>query len=169
MEAETKRQRLGRTYDRFGGLVFRRAMKLLQDEAGARDTCHEVFAALLRDDGPLYRPDDELLAWLYRATTNHCLNDLRNRRRRTALLAAGEAPALMAATGLPLGLLLRGMPEDLQPYAIFYYIDEMTQQEIAEVMSVSQRTVCGRLQELRAFLDANFSETKAAVKEGKLG
>jgi RNA polymerase sigma factor (sigma-70 family) len=48
--------------------------------------------------------------------------------------------------------LLRGVPEHLQEIAIYYGIDRMSQDEIALVLGISQKTVSNRIQELRRLL-----------------
>jgi RNA polymerase sigma-70 factor, ECF subfamily len=147
MTAETQTQRLTRLYNRYGGLVYRRAMKLLREDARARDACHDVFMSLLKE-----REVDEsaIVGWFYRVTTNHCLNLLRDERRHRRLLTA--LPVGTTVNALPLPVLLHGIPADLQVLAVLYHIDEMTQAEVADVLGVSQRTVSSRLAELKQYL-----------------
>lgn len=147
MTAETQTQRLTRLYNRYGGLVFRRAMKLLRDESNARDACHDVFMSLLKE-GEL--DESAIVGWLYRVTTNHCLNLLRDERRHRRLLTS--LPCDFALNSLPLPILLHGVPADLQVLAVLYHVDEMTQVEVADVLGVSQRTVSSRLAELKQYL-----------------
>ncbi len=64
---------------------------------------------------------------------------------------------------LPTQLLLRGIPERLHEIAIFYGLDRMSQQEIALVLGLSQKTVSNRIRELRTWLADD--ETKAREKQ----
>jgi RNA polymerase sigma-70 factor (ECF subfamily) len=141
-------------YDRYASVVYRRARRLLGDEQTAKDACQEVFLRLL-DAMPEFQKASPV-TWLYKVTTNHCLNLLRDTRRRRDLLAT-QAPA--AAPTLPaasLPDLLRGFPEALQEVAIYYFVDEMSQDEIAELLGVSQRTVSNRLSEFRSLARQRF-------------
>jgi RNA polymerase sigma factor (sigma-70 family) len=142
---------LARFYARYGGAVFRRARRLLRSESGAEDACQEVFVRLWRA-----RPDFAAaspVTWLYRVTTNYCLNQIRNdRRRRIGEQSASEATA--ASFELSLSLLLRGLPESLHELALYYYVDQLSQAEIAPLLGVSQRTVSTRLRELGAALES---------------
>jgi RNA polymerase sigma-70 factor (ECF subfamily) len=145
------RAALARLYDQFGGLVFRRARRLLGDESLARDVCHDVFVEILRSH-PDWDPVSPV-GWLYTTTTNKCLNVLRREQRAGHAVAIRRHWATPAATAeLSLRLLLRGLPEPLQEIAIYYGVDEMKQEEIALALGVSQKTVSNRIREIRALL-----------------
>ena len=139
-------------YERAASLVYRRARRMLGDGQAARDVTQEVFLRVL-DDFPDVGREPPSVPWLYRVTTNHCLNLLRDGNRRRELLA--ELPPVEPANAhdMPLALLLRGVPEHLHEVAAYYFIDEMSQQEIATVLGVSQRTVSTRLQEFRTAVE----------------
>jgi RNA polymerase sigma-70 factor (ECF subfamily) len=144
-----QRAYLGQLYRRFASMVFRRARRLLADEQAAQDVTQEVFMRML-DAYPDPGGVAPSVGWLYQVTTNHCLNLLRDSKRRQALLAehlpAGE-PGREAETSV--ALLLRGVPEHLHEVAVYYYVDEMSQEEIAAVLAVSQRTISARLSEFK--------------------
>ncbi|MEP6653584.1 MAG: sigma-70 family RNA polymerase sigma factor [Myxococcales bacterium] len=143
------RDELERLYQRFGGLVLRRARRILVDEQLARDVCHDVFVRILRLD-PWAPPSP--LAWLYVTTTNLCLNLLRTDRRRRAAFARLPRPD-GAPPPTDAGLLLERVPPQLREIAIYYAVDQMSQDEIALVLGLSQKTVSNRIRELRALLD----------------
>ncbi|WP_306364442.1 RNA polymerase sigma factor [Nocardia sp. CC227C] len=64
---------------RYQGPMFRLAAKMLADRSEAEDVVQEVFLTAWRRIGQLH--DDAAFAgWLYRATTNRCLNALRARQ-----------------------------------------------------------------------------------------
>jgi RNA polymerase sigma-70 factor (ECF subfamily) len=148
-----RRAYLGELYRRYAPLVFRRARRLLADEQAARDATQEVFMRML-DAFPSPGGTPPPVAWLYRVTTNHCLNVLRDGKRRQALIGlAGQAAPRSAEVEVPVSLLLRGVPADVHEVAIYYYIDEMSQAEIAEVLGVSQRTVSTRLSAFKGALE----------------
>ena len=53
--------------------------------------------------------------------------------------------------------LLRGFPEELQEIAIYYFVDEMSQDEIARIAGISQRTVSNRLTAFRNLAKAAWT------------
>lgn len=146
------RDALAAAYARYSGMVHRRARQLLRNEHAAGDACHEVFLRLWQAQ-PTFE-EVSPVTWLYQVTTNHCLNILRDARRRQALLDEhARGPAQGAADTLSLAMLLRGVPEHLHELGVYYFVDEMSQDEIALVLQISQRTVSNRLKEFRACLE----------------
>ena len=92
-------------------------------------------------------------AYLYGAVTHACLNRIRNQRNRARLAAEHiDPPAADPGTAPEVALLARStlasMPEPLAQVAIYYYLDELTQREIAEVLGCSHRHVGELLQRL---------------------
>jgi RNA polymerase sigma-70 factor (ECF subfamily) len=147
------RAELARLYQRHGGAVYRRAQRLLGDEAAAHDVCHDVFVEILRAD-PVWSPPSPV-GWLYTTTTNKCLNVLRRGQRSDRALRAERLSAAPGwSPGLPIALLLKDLPEPLQEIAVYYGLDEMRQDEIALVLGISQKTVSNRIQEIRARLSS---------------
>lgn len=142
-------------YRVYGPLVLRRARAMLGDEHAARDAAHDVFVKVL---GALaeFRNEASPVTWLYRATTNHCLNVLRGRLRRPEVAhehdqhdASHEADVSVDER-LTLTAVLARVPEHLREIAVYYYLDQMSHEEIARVMGVSRRTVGNRLVEFHA-------------------
>ena len=148
-------------YRRYGPLVFRRARTLLGSDEAAWDVVQEVFIRALRSrEG--FRNEASPTTWLYRITTNYCFNLTRDRIRQRAKIAerSGEgSPALVgpASPGgdsqevhLLLAELLAKIPVELCEVAVYYYVDQMNQDEIAATVGTSRKTVGNRLREFRA-------------------
>jgi RNA polymerase sigma-70 factor (ECF subfamily) len=151
------RATLDLAYRRYSALVLRRARRMLADDQAARDVCQDVFVQLLRAGAGWDAVSP--VGWLYRTTTNSCLNRIRGRRRWHEFLRA-LPPEPAVAPSMPVHLLLKGLPSHLQEIALYYALDQMSQQEIALVLGVSQKTVSNRLNELRGWL----CEREAAPK-----
>jgi RNA polymerase sigma-70 factor (ECF subfamily) len=136
-------------YRGYHGKVLRRARQLLRDEQAAEDATQDVFLRLLSaDDRAMLHPQP--LAWLYRVTTNLCLNRLRDERRRSRLIARSlreEQPHGSDAEVRAVVVdIFNRVPIDLQKIAIHYHRDGMTCAEIASVLRVSRRTIGNRLE-----------------------
>jgi RNA polymerase sigma factor (sigma-70 family) len=144
--------------------LFRRARRLLGSEADAHEIVSQVFLSLCE------RPDQyagrsTLATFLYRMTTNACLNQIRNQTRRERLLAreAVERTNESAKTAAPdrtvqLRRLLQRMPEPLVHVAVYYYLDELTQEEIAEIIGCSRRHVGNLLVRLGEWIRAEMEQ-----------
>lgn len=140
-------------YRRHGPMVLRRARAILGDDAQAKDAMQEVFIRALRA-GDGFRNQASPVTWLYQITTHHCLNLCRDQSRRAKLLeenAPGERHAADPDDRLTLRAVLARVPDELAEIAVYYYVDQLKQDEIAERMGVSRRTVGNRLE---AFLAA---------------
>jgi RNA polymerase sigma factor (sigma-70 family) len=134
-------------YARYSHSVFRRARTLLGNADAARDAMQEVFLRALRaEERQAFVPNPQ--GWLYRTTTNLCLNGLRDSKRRGELLSAWKPHQIStdpAESRLAVRCILERVPEDLRDVAIYYYVDELSHEEIASLMGVSRRTVGNRL------------------------
>jgi len=136
-------------YRRHGPMVLRRARAILGDDAQAKDAMQEVFIRALKT-GDGFRHQASPVTWLYQITTHHCLNQCRDRSRRARLLETQSPTDEHQTPNLEdratLRALLAKVPEELGEIAVYYYVDQMKQDEIAERLGVSRRTVGNRLE-----------------------
>ncbi len=138
--------RIADWFEAYGPVVYRRALQLLGTPAAAEEATQEVFVRAARAIHK-YDPRAKPSTWLYRITTNHCLNALRDERRRAELLAErseevtpgapGYDPEKMAA----MRALLGRADEREAAAAVAVFVDGMSHAEAAEVLGVSRRTV----------------------------
>jgi RNA polymerase sigma-70 factor (ECF subfamily) len=148
-------------YAQYSRTVYRRALRLLGDKEAASDATQEVFERVI-EAGDTVPFEPTPISWLYRVTTNLCINRLRDRNRHESLLAskyatAGVVPAA-GETRTVVGDLLNRVPEELQDVAVYYFVDELTYDEIAPILGVSKRTVSNRLAAFRSLVAQLFPE-----------
>jgi RNA polymerase sigma-70 factor (ECF subfamily) len=138
-------------YRRHAAAVHARCRYLLRDEDGARDATQDVFVRALRAL-PELRAAASPTAFLLRMATNHCLNLQRASRAgwREEVVRVGrdrtERGIEPDARELVRALLGAAAPE-AQEIAVLYFVDELTQAEIAEASGRSLPTVRKRLRE----------------------
>lgn len=152
------RSQVSQLYREFGPVVYRRCLRLLRDRTAAEDATQDVFVKLLRE---VERLQDRatVLPWIYRVTTNHCLNLRRNASRQRAdsddALEVVSAPAGAGPDSYPdrhlAQTVLSRFDEATQQVAVAALVDGMELEEVAQVLGVSSRTVSRRLQR---FLEA---------------
>jgi RNA polymerase sigma-70 factor (ECF subfamily) len=153
-------------YRSHGDLVLRRARQILDDEVEAKEALQEIFMSLVQDPTQL-EGKRSLSAWLYTATTHHCLNVLRNRRTRSRLLSSHLAPpqpssqAALGETRVTVREALSRLPEELARAAVYYYLDEMTHEEIAALVGCSRRHVGNLLQAVETELQGPQKEAQS--------
>ena len=140
--------------------VFRRARKLLGSDADAQDVVSDVFTSLY-ERPEQYAGRSALATFLYSMTTHACLNQIRNQRRRARLheagreaIAVGPQHSSAPDRAAQLRELLLRMPEPLGQVAVYYYLDELTHAEIAELLGCSRRHVGDLLERLGSWMQA---------------
>jgi len=134
--------------------AFLRARRVLGSEADAYEVVHDVFISLL-ERPQQYTGKSSLTTFLYSAVTHACLNRLRNQATRARLLREHGALARPSASLAPspddsaaLRAALTAMPEPLAQVAVYYYLDELTHDDIARILTCSRRHVGDLLQRL---------------------
>ena len=136
-------------YRRYGAMIHARCRWLLGDGPAAEDATQETFVRVYRH---LARAPsiEEAAPWVYRIATNYCLNELRDRRSRAEPVAelpeqsGGNTEADLADQQLARTIVLRA-PEKLRACAWLHYVDGLTQDEVAQVLGISRRSVVNHL------------------------
>lgn len=138
-------------YQRYGPAVYRRCLLLLRNRESAQDATQEIFRKLLRHEERL-RDREDVLPWIYRAATNHCLNERRNARRRKEEELKDDLPIrdgveFDSAPGRQLvQRVLERFDAETQAVAVGVFVDGMEHEEIATALGLSSRTVSRKLQ-----------------------
>ena len=143
-----KRSEIAEFFKRYGPMVYRRARQILGKESDAEEAMQEVFIRALKG-AEAFDGRSQISTWLYRITTNYCLNVLRNRKRRRELYeerVSGTLPTAAQARRpealIVVRRLLEDVPDPAWATAVSYVImDGMSQEEAAEHLGVSRRTV----------------------------
>jgi RNA polymerase sigma-70 factor (ECF subfamily) len=147
---------LGLLYDRYQTMVYRTALAITGDPDAASDLLQDVFLRLYRfaDTVDLARP---LEPWLYRVTANLSYTWVKRRNRFvrsiediTEWLAGSkhDQPAQQAEldeTWDHLQQAVLSLPISHRMVVVMYYINDLSLQEIAEVLEIPVGTVKSRL------------------------
>ncbi len=152
-------------YDQYGRAVYRRCQYFLKNDADAMDALHDVFLKVVERHQE-FRAEASPLTWMVRIATNHCLNVIRSknalwhgRYERQAHLDAttnqNDSPAIERRQLLQ--SLFDKAESDTLAAAVFYFVDEMTQEDAAVAAQCSVPTLRKRL---RRFIDVARRELK---------
>jgi RNA polymerase sigma-70 factor (ECF subfamily) len=125
---------------------------LLGNPADAEDALQEVFVRAMRAVDA-FRGESSPMTWLYRISTNHCLNVLRANRRRRTGMEKRAADASFNSYAPPESIedlaaireILPAFDREIQALAVMYFLDGMSQQEVADEIGLSVPTVRKRL------------------------
>ena len=162
-------------YDRFSGLIYSTALRVLSDPQDAEDVAQEVFF-MLWEKAPMYDPArGKPLTWVITMTRNRAIDRLRTQMRRARLLedaregsekdeTTGEQPPLERIEFSEENEILRSAVMKLnqeQREAIeMAYFKGLTQQEIAVQLDEPLGTVKARIRRgivrLRKLMGAAF-------------
>lgn len=136
-------------------------MRILGEQESAKDAAQETFIRVFRHIQKVPN-DDEALAWIFRIATNYCLNQLRNRRRRNervidlvdyesidSLSFESDFTRLLSDRDLARHVIVRA-GRKRRDIAWLHFVDGLTQEEVAEVLGISRRTVGSQLQRFLA-------------------
>jgi RNA polymerase sigma-70 factor (ECF subfamily) len=155
-------------YREYGYVVFRRCLVYLGDSSAAQDAVQEVYVRALRGANG-FRGDADPRTWLCRIADHLCLDLLRRRNRNPVVRGSFGAEVLEPAVGdddqeslLRVRWLLRELDPDSYRLAILYYVDELTQEELAQELGLSRRTIGKRLRRLLAQARALLMEEKVS-------
>ena len=154
-------------YEKHAAAVYGRCRYLLKDDAEARDALQDVFVKALRAL-PGFREAASPSTWILRIATHHCLNLIRTRRAQWKEQVRVLQENRRHETEPPdrrelVRVLLAAAPDEAQEVAVLYFVDELTQAEIAQELSRSLPTVRKRLREFLSCARAVLKEAMPDV------
>ena len=145
-------------YDRYRTRVFSIALHYLRgDEAGAEDVTQEVFVKVFRSLSR-FEAAARISTWLYRIVVNACHDELRRRRR---LVFIGDTPNVDNLTVDPhdpmweaeeIGRAVHALAPKFRMVVLLRYFEDLSYDQIAEVLDTSAGTVASRLHRAHAAL-----------------
>lgn len=155
---------------RYQNRVFGMCIRWMGDRAVAEEVAQDVFLALFKAL-PRFRGDAQLSTWVYRVTVNHCKNrDLYRRRRAHGRHESfdgtpqdveapvkqyaddrAETDALTHKTEASeqLQLALDALDEDQRQIIVLRDIEDLSYEEIADILELPKGTVKSRLHRAR--------------------
>jgi len=144
-------------YETYGPMVLRRCRGLLKDEDRALDAMQEVFLKLVENSRQLKA--DYPSSLLYTMATNICLNKIRDEGRNREVtgddwllvIASYDDTEKRLMTSETLDMIFTPMLPSTRDIAVFYFIDGMTLQEVADTVGLSLSGVRKRLRKLKEY------------------
>ena len=163
------RRRIEALYRSHGHIVLRRAKSMLGNADDAHDAVQQIFMNLLARP-EVFEGRSKPSTFLYAVTTNHCLTLMRNRGTRQRILddrvapeSAQSAPAT-DTDAVAVRRALQAVDPELAEVAVYYYFDDLRQEEIADVLGVSRRRVADLLARMHDALRAVLAPRPPALE-----
>lgn len=147
---------------RYMEVVYGRCCRILGDSDAAWDALQDVFASFY--EARKERKITEPLAYLYRSSTNHCLNVLRSKKKTLPLLLefldSGEDSGKRVESRLMVEALLEVIGQESMDLLVYRHVDHMTYEEIAALYGMSDRGIKKRLDRLETKIRKHFQGRK---------
>jgi RNA polymerase sigma-70 factor, ECF subfamily len=151
----------GEIVQRWERRIFALAFGMLGREEDARDATQETFMAAFRNLRG-FRGEARVSSWLHRIAVNQCITRQRRAKVRSETALEDEAEKNAAVFALPTDLsparaaehqersiavrrAVCGLPPDLRQVVVMKEFEELTFQEISDVLEVPLSTVKSRL------------------------
>ena len=173
--------------------VYHLALKMLGNEQDALDVAQEAFLKAYRSlDG--FRADSKFSVWLYRLTSNLCIDFLRSRNRRpTVSLSVEDEDGEEKELTIPderfspqeelerkelrraVRKGLAALPEEYREILLLRELSGLSYTEIAQTLQIEEGTVKSRIFRARKKLcaillkDGNILESLPSIIHGKEG
>ena len=174
---EGDRRAFGEIVTHYQRLVYNLAFRMCRDRSEAWDMAQEAFLRVFRNFGK-YDPQRPFRPWLIRVATNVCLNWIRDKRPSMPtvsdvshpeggpLQAVDDADPAAEAGGRDAAEVIRsavaGLPPSYRVVVTLRYLEEMSYEEIANVLDLPLGTVKNRLFRSREML----KETLRHLEDG---
>lgn len=162
--------------------LYRVARSLLRDDAEAEDALQEAYISAYRALGD-FRGEAQLATWLTRIVVNECMTRLRRSARRDNIVPIVSAPVQYAQeedamaqqpsrvdTDTPDAALVRAemrallerkideLPQDFRAVFVMRSVEEMSVQETAECLGITEATVRTRHFRARSLLRESIAQ-----------
>ena len=146
------------------------------DEQLAADVTQQVFLKLFTRITQ-FRRESEFTTWLYRLTINACIDERRQRRRFDPLEETTHAPGNRVEGAAEEGVArsetsgavreaVAALRPKLRAVVLLKYFEELSYEEIAEVLGCSKGTVASRLNRGHKALAQKLGHLRGALFQG---
>jgi RNA polymerase sigma-70 factor (ECF subfamily) len=151
--------------EQFAPMVFRLISRFFRTREDVEDLAQDVFLKVF-DRIDQVRQDENFPGWLARVTVNTCYDELRKSRRRKSAMEAFGSEALTEVVVAPpepdsfgkVRLALQGLDPKLRVPLLLKEVEEMSIEEIARTMGLTETNVKVRLFRARKKLAAMLGE-----------
>ncbi|MEJ8548854.1 RNA polymerase sigma factor [Brevibacillus borstelensis] len=166
-------QAYARLVDKYKGKIFAYLYRMIGQKQDAQDLAQEVFTkAYFQLDK--FQLDRNFSAWLYRVAANHCLDELRRRKR--AVKTTGEEVELIESETPEDAFLQKEqkqvllcqvmrLEEEYRSVLVLRYIDQLSYKEISEALALPMTTVQMRLHRARKKLREGLEKGGTSLYE----
>ncbi|HHU31126.1 MAG: sigma-70 family RNA polymerase sigma factor [Zhaonellaceae bacterium] len=161
LQDDLRTRQLEYLVQRFGKKILKLAYYHLRDRQQAEDIVQEVFCRVYQNLDS-FRQESSYYTWIYRITVNLCKDYLRSAYYRRIIpwsdfryldnLRKSEERMFEAVEGGDVFRKVMDLPLKYRTVTALYYFEEMTTQEISQVLNIKENAVRTRLTRARKIL-----------------
>ena len=150
-------------------LVYSFALRFSGDESRAADITQDIFVKLYSRIHE-FRGDSRFETWLYRVVANACIDEQRRRRRFLPWLpsfeltlhqpASQEKNAVRDQTAASVRKAIAKLSPVLRVPVLLRYMEDLSYDEIGEVLNIAPGTVASRLNRAHKILEQKLHGTR---------
>ena len=150
-------------------MVFSLAFHFLRDAGAAEEVAQDVFLRLYRKLDDL-EDARHVIFWLRKVTSHRCIDYVRKRGSRSTIALEDSAePATTDRLGDPmlnrrLRQLMAALPEKPRMVMVLRYQEDLTPEEISDVLEMPVRTVKSHLQRSLAMLREKIERSMGDIR-----
>ncbi len=144
--------------DEYQGVLYNLALRMTGNPEDARDLTQTVFLKVWRNLAS-YDPRHRFYSWVYRITLNESLNFVQRRRPHSELdermpdtSAGPDDDASANETNTQIQGALMELTAEYREVIVLRHFHQLAYQEIAEILSIPEKTVKSRLYSARQLL-----------------
>lgn len=168
-QAKTDAAAFGKLYDQHVDRLFRYVYRQLGDEAWAQDVTAVTFEKAYRHIQRYEWQGKSVLAWLYRIARNEAISQQRKRKWLTPWQAVGHTDTRQTETAVlqqqrrqVIQQALQQLPAKDREVIQLRYFEDLSSEEVAEVLACSTNNVYVRLHRALKKLEAELGQMAAA-------
>ncbi|MFC5590852.1 RNA polymerase sigma factor [Sporosarcina soli] len=134
--------------------LYATILRMTKNPHDAQDLVQEAFIKVYEQLGK-YDQTGSFSSWLYRVAINHCMDEFRKKRYKMKQIEIEEGTMICADTpellffkneeSRRLERLIATLPEDERVIILLRYVNELSYQEIGDLVDVSLATVRNKL------------------------
>jgi len=134
-------------YEKYSPWVFQRCLRFTRSREDAEDLMHNIFLKLIKNL-KTFRKEASPYTWIYKITTNLCLNYLRDRKETlpfneeaATVLSDNGKSQFSSESNLYWKEMLSGFNTLTKRIAFLLVLEALSQEEVAKILGLSRKTV----------------------------
>ena len=149
------KQEIEALYQKYSYAIYKRAQSFMKNEEEALEVMQEVFVKALQY-ADSFRGESSPYTWLYRIATHLCLNKLRHIKITKIVDEPLEETRYSSGHNLEKTVvnqkafykIFDQLEKEDQTILTLYFVDGLTQEQVAQSLSLSRKTIYHRLKNI---------------------